>query len=256
MDNENKNPKNYKIVICIFGCITIEKYKKQIQKIQETYEKQCNEDVKILYFLSETTVENYSAENFVYLKNVCDDYLSASYKQQFGLKHIYDNYDADFVLCCGTDTFINIPKLLRFTEKFDKNKNLYIGGHGCHRQIGDKSYYFHSGGPGFVISNECVKQLYPYLNDLTDKWMDVCYENNVEYLNAACDVAISYYLQKYKNVEIVKTGDLSFIHCNHRGFPCHPNEVNMNEIICCHSMSLNDFDEFNQILISNNHFLP
>lgn len=255
-NNLTNTPKyTYKMIICIFGCITIEKYRNQIQKIKETYEKNCNENIKILYFLSENSYNDYHDENFIYLKNVSDDYLSASYKQQFGLKYIYENYDADFVLCCGTDTFINIPKLLLFIEQFDRTNNLYIGGHGCHRQIGDTLYYFHSGGPGFIISNECLKQLYPYLNDLTDKWIDICKNNNIENLIPACDVAISYYLQKYINVEIIKTNDLSFIHCNYRGYPCHTGQVNMNEIISCHLMSLNDFDVFHQILISNNYFI-
>jgi hypothetical protein len=158
-------------------------------------------------------------------------------------------------LCCGTDTFLNIPKLLKFIENFDKNDNLYIGGHGCHRQIGDTSYYFHSGGPGFIISNQCLNQLYPFLNDFTDQWINICNTNNRQDLIPGCDVAISYYLQKFINVNIIKTNDLSFIHCNHKGYPCHINQINMSEIISCHSMSLSDFDEFNQILISNNHFI-
>lgn len=249
LDNEK-----YKIVICIFGCITIEKYRNQIQKIKETYEKNCNENVKILYFLSETKTD-YHEENFIYLKGVTDDYQSASYKQQFGLKYIYENYDADFVFVCGTDTFINIPKLLLFVEDFDKCNNLYIGGHGCHRQIEDTVYYYHSGA-GFMLSNECLKSLYPFLNDMTDKWCDLCIKSNVQYLIPACDVAISYYLQQFiKNTEIVVFNDLSFISCNHKGYPCHIGQVHFNKIISCHLMSPEDFDDFNNILISNNFFL-
>lgn len=246
---------NFKLIICIFGCVTIDKYRNQIKKIKETYEKYCNKDVKMLFFLGENKYANYHEDNFIYLPNIGDDYISASYKQQLGLKYIHDNYNPDFVLCCGTDTFINIPKLLLFIEKFDRNKNLYIGGHGCHRNISGKSYYFHSGGPGFIISNECLKKLYPYLNNLTDNWTKICKDSGIDNLIPACDVAISYFLQYYVHTDVIKTNDLSFIHCNHRGYPCHVNKIIMKDIISCHSMSLKDFDEFNNILKINNYFL-
>lgn len=246
---------HYKIIICIYGCITIDKYREQIKKIKETYELTCTEDIKFLYFLGGRH-HDYHEENFIYLENVNDEYLSASYKQHLGLKYIKENYNTDFVLCCGTDTFINIPKLSLFIERFDKYKCLYIGGHGCNRTIDKRSYYFHSGGPGFILTTECLNQLYPYLDTLTDKWIDICNVNNVDYLKFACDVAISYFLQTYvSNVEIVKIDDLSFIHCNYIGIPCHNNQIIMNNIISCHSMSLFDFDEFNRILKLNNYFV-
>ena len=82
----------YKCIICIYGCINQEKYKNQIKKIKETYEK-CNKNdkIKILYFLGENKCNDYHCDNFIYLKNVSDDYMSASYKQHLGLKYIYEN---------------------------------------------------------------------------------------------------------------------------------------------------------------------
>jgi len=242
-----------KIVLCIFGCITIEKYRNQIQKIKETYEK-YDENVQFLYFLGEKW-EGYHEENFIYLDNVGDDYMSASYKEEYGLKYIYENYNPDFVLCCGTDTFINIPKLVSFLEKYDKGNSLFIGGHGCYRTVFNKSYYYHSGGPGIILSNECLKKIYPFLGNLTTKWREICEESNIHELLPACDVALSYFLQNYIDVDIVKTNDLSMIHCNHRGYPCHQGQVDIQNIITCHLMSPEDFDEYNQILISNNYFM-
>ena len=60
----------YKIIICIFGCINIEKYKNEIKKIKETYEKNCNETIKILYFLGEKKCDDYHQENFIYLDKI------------------------------------------------------------------------------------------------------------------------------------------------------------------------------------------
>lgn len=246
----------YRLIICVFGCITIEKYRNQIKKIKDTYEKTGNENehIKILYFLGEKKYEDYHDTNFIYLDGVSDDYMSASYKQNLGLKYIYENYKPEFVLCCGSDTFINIPKLLTYLDEFNPCDNLYIGGHGCHRSIGIKTYYFHSGA-GFILSNECLKHMYPFLNNLTDDWKNICKNNNVEYLTPACDVAISYYLQKNEDVQIIKSNDSSFMNCNYKGHPCHMSTIKINEIILCHNMSFDDFDNFNDILLSNNFFI-
>jgi hypothetical protein len=182
--------------------------------------------------------------------------LSASYKQFLGLKYIYENYKTKFIICVGTDTYLNIPKLMLYISNFDYNDSLYIGGHGCERQIGEKKYYFHSGGPGFIITYKCLEQLYKLLDNLMEDWINVCNDNNVQNLIPACDVAISYYLQQPNiNINIIKTNDMSFLHCNYQGFPCHQNEVNICNIISCHLMSEFDFYVFTDILNNNNYFV-
>lgn len=245
----------YRIIIAVYGCVTHHIYREQIVKINNTWGNQANEKVKIVYFLGEETHADFIGDTYVYLPTVGNDYLSASYKQSLGLKYIYENYKTDFVLCCGTDTFLNIPKLLIFLEQFNPIDNLYIGGHGCNRMIGNTPVYFHSGGPGFVLTNSCLKKIYPMCNDLTDKWIEICKNTNMESLCSCCDVAISYFLQTCINVEIVKTNGLQFIHCNYRGYPCHINEPNIAEIISCHYMSLQDFDDFYNILLHSNFFI-
>ena len=236
--------------------MTISKYRNQIEKINNTWGKNCRGGfAKLLYFLGEEKCSDFQGDEYIYLPNIINDYLSASYKQYLGMKYIYENYKTDFVLCCGTDTFVNIPKLLQFLTHFDPNEKLYIGGHGCVRNICDKSYYFHSGGPGFIISSSCLEKLYPFLSDLTEKWIEICNSNDLEYLLPSCDVGISYFLQNLVEHRVVKTEDLSFLHCNHRGAPCHNGQINMSNIISCHNMSLSDFDEFYNILLNNNFYL-
>ena len=133
---------SYTLVLCVFGCITIPKYKDQIKKIKETYEQDCGEDVKIIYFLGEEMTD-YHEDNFVYLPGVSNDYLSASHKQYLGIKYIHEHYDTKYVLSCGTDTFVNLPKLVLYLKQFNPEDSLYIGGYGDTRIIGDESYYFH-----------------------------------------------------------------------------------------------------------------
>lgn len=251
----------FDLVICTFACDTVDKYRNQILKINETWgrEAESHPNVKLLYFLGEEKTSLVGSQ-YINLPDVKNDYTSCSYKQFLGLKHIYENYKPKFIICIGTDTYINIPKLLKYLSLFNHTQNIYIGGHGDSRTILGKNIYYHSGGPGFVITQECLRLLYPKLETLMDDWSDVCSKNDFKVPNydfrAACDVAIAYYLQMPEiNSYVIKTNDLSFSNCNYKGHPCHQHVVNMKDSICCHLMSPNDFDEFTQILKLNNYFI-
>jgi len=235
------------LVVCVFGCDTIERYREQIQNILQTWGKEY--PVKVLFFLGKEGP--FEGPEFIRLP-VSDDYLSASYKQFWGLKYIKEQYSPKFVLCCGTDTYLNIPKLLAFLDVYNPLVPLYIGGHGDVRQIGE-TYYFHSGGPGFVISGAFLDTLYPKLEGIMDEWTEICIKNNVHDLIPACDVAMGYFAKKM-GARTVKTNDLSFIHCNYLGYPCHQGQVKMEDIISCHCMSSEDFRAFTRILEENRYF--
>ena len=87
----------YDVIFCIYGCLTVEKYKNQLLKLQDTWGlKATSMNYKVLYFLGEEKTE-YHGEEFVYLNGVSNDYISASYKQNLGLKYIHDNYNYNFV---------------------------------------------------------------------------------------------------------------------------------------------------------------
>jgi hypothetical protein len=98
-------------------------------------------------------------------------------------------------MCIGTDTYLNIPKLMSYINTFDYTHGLYIGGHGDERQIGTHKYYFHSGGPGFIITYTTLKNIYSILPYLVTHWIHLCNKYNIRDLIPSCDVAISYYLQ-------------------------------------------------------------
>lgn len=245
------------LVLCIFGCDTIPKYKNQILKINETYGKvaQQYKQIRLLYFLGEEQTD-LIGPNYIHLPGVKNDYLSASYKQYLGLKYIYEKVETKFVICFGTDTYLNIPKLMLFLQKFNPENTLYIGGHGCHRMIGDQTVYFHSGGPGFILSKTCLSKIYHKLDSFVEEWIEICKKNGTDYLLGACDVGIAYLVQlpEYQ-CEVIKTNDLSFLHCNYKGYSCHYNQVNIQNIISCHLMGLDDFDEFTRILEKNHYFV-
>jgi hypothetical protein len=249
------------LIILVYACYTLEKYRDQIETINSTWGKKCEsfKNVKILYFLGEEKIDGFHDTDgikYINLAGVKDDYLSASYKQFLGMKYIYENYKPKYIMPIGSDTYLNIPKLVSYINRFDYTDSLYIGGHGCERQIGLKKYYFHSGGPGFIITYSVLKKLYDQLPYLMENWISVCNGNNINHLISACDVAVSYYLQQPDiNVKIIKTNDLSFIHCNYKGIPCHRNIISISNIISCHLMDKDDFNNFTTILNRNNYFV-
>ena len=65
-------------------------------------------------------------------------------------------------------------------------------------------------------------------------------------------MVVSYFASKLE-LSIIKTD--GFHHCNFRGYPCCREKINMKDILCCHLMTLKDFDEFNIILKKNNFFI-
>ena len=155
----------YELIILVYACYTVKKYKNQIEVINETWGKKCEtyKNIKLLYFLGEEKITGFDdTDSIKYINLPCvkDDYLSASYKQFLGLKYVHENYKTKFIICLGTDTYLNIPKLLLYINNFDYNDCLYIGGHGCERDICSKKYYFHSGGPGFIITHICLEKIY------------------------------------------------------------------------------------------------
>ena len=259
LKNVTKNIKYYDIIFIVYGCDSINKYKNQIIKMKEIYDKIDNafKNIKILYFLDNKHSDSLEDKNIIHIKNLNNDYISASYKQWFGLNYVYKYFNTKFVMCIGTDTFINIPKLLNFLKKFNPEENLYIGGHGCHRKILNTKIYFHSGGPGFILSKVCLNKIHPYISNINifmDEWIKLCNISKSEYLIYACDVAMGYLAQRSDINSIIKK-EKGFYHCNYKGFPCHINMFSYENIISCHNMSLNDFDNFNTILKNNNYFM-
>jgi beta-1,4-mannosyl-glycoprotein beta-1,4-N-acetylglucosaminyltransferase len=252
----NQYKPHEKLVICVFGCATIPGYKNEILKIEETWGKCATQmGIKVLYFLGEEKTDLIDETKFIYLKGVKNDYLSASEKQNLGLKYIYNHFNADFVFCCGTDTYINMKKLVKYIEQFDPNKNLYIGGHGDIIPIHNKPYYFHSGGAGFILSKECLHNIYLELHHMLNEWKSVC-KNAREYLiPESCDVTISYFLQNklQGNLDIIKDNNI-FFGCNYKGICCSKIRQ-INNIMTCHNMKLTDFDDYTNLLETNDFFL-
>jgi hypothetical protein len=258
---------NYDLIFCVFGCPTVEAYKKQILKINETWGKDVNNysNIKLLFFFGEEKTDLLDDEKYIYLNGVKNDYMSASYKQNLGLKYIHEHYNYKYVFICGTDTFVNIPKIVNYVSKIQLNK-LYIGGGGDTRKIKDRSFFFQSGS-GFILTKSCIDYLYPMLNNMVETWIQVCNNGNCRYLHPACDVAIAYFLQKdnFIQEDNILIEEEVFLIYNFRGRCSYvdgnslyikpESELDKTKIITCHFMNLNDFDDLYKILQENNYFI-
>ena len=107
---------NCDLIVLVYACYTVSKYKKQIEIMNSTWVKKCEtyKNIKVLYFLGEEKIHGFNDTDcikYINLFGVKNDYLSASYKQFLGMKYIYENYKTKFIICLGTDTYLNIPKL-------------------------------------------------------------------------------------------------------------------------------------------------
>lgn len=277
-----------KLAICVFGCITVPKYAMQIMKIQNSWGKRAEETwgVPVYYFLGEEQIPGISdnpdglihdTTRLVYLKGVKNDYQSASHKQNLGIKYIMDqNPEIEFIYVCGTDTYVNIDRMMRFLNFIDPNEKLYIGGHYNGTKLPldmvdnedqvETRFFF--GGAGFILSKAMLKDLEPYLETMTDKWIEDSIRNKRKDLIAACDVMISYYVRKLGGKPV--TYYHRFYECNHIGqadlqhmfdhnryYECCDRHINQKNIITCHHMrdSPDEFKIFTDILRANNWFM-
>jgi hypothetical protein len=276
--------KEYDLIICVYGCDTIPKYNEQIRVINDTWGKLCNIselNVKLLYFLGEkTNDDSFIGENYIHLPGVCDDYSSASYKQYQGLKYIHENFKYKFVFCCGTDTYVNIPKMLGLKHNLDYNVNFLIGGDIGWRIINSSRYLFFFGGAGFLLTKKSLSLLYPLLPNIMDKWTEICIHNKIDfepndkYYNVeknlivtiehidSCDVSISYFLQQPEiNTKLINLPKL-FYFCNYRGFTYDPDKpiyeikpVYSDHIVTCHLMTTQDCYDFTKLLIEKSYYM-
>jgi len=246
-------------VILLFACYTVEKYKVQISLINQTWGKKCEEyRVKIFYFLGEEKSDGFQDTDFikyVNLPGVQNDYLSASYKQFLGLQYIYEKCHPKFIYCAGTDTYVNIPKMVKYIKTFPHQECLYIGGDGDTRQIGNRNWYYHSGGAGFIITYPCLERLYDSLPTLMDEWTTLCHAHQVPHLIAACDVSLSYYVQQPKIQAVVITQNMFFSNSNYQGWPWRVNQVDCTRVICCHFMNEQNFHDYTHLLEKNDYYL-
>lgn len=159
--------------------------------------------------------------------NCNDDYNSAVEKQFLGLKHMFENTQAEWFVFAGCDTYIFTSRLQKLLETFDSKIPLYIGTKlhsGNFSSLYKKDTpckYFVSGGPGLIMSRALVSKLYPFLDQCPAIWKESLSEFN-EYVHpAASDVALAYILWKKLNIFVTflpENLDYELYHCSPKDY--------------------------------------
>jgi len=189
----------------------------------------------------DTELGYHIAPQMIHFSKAGDDYMSATYKQWYGLRYLYTVYtDYDFFLIAGTDNYIECSKLLEELRGLDPTKPLYIGGHTGSQDIGYK-LAFHFGGGGIILSKAALKELDIVNNVVSyiEEWAAKCKTlPNGSVLLPACDVALAFFAERVNLGFISKTGMYA---CNWMGKleGCHCCHLNYPELITCHFMDEN-----------------
>jgi len=241
------------LLIMVMACATVPKYYDYIRKIEQTWGKRALQlGVKVLYFLGEEPTD-LVGDQYVYLKGVANDYLSASYKQNLGLLYIRNHYQDHWVYCCGSDTYVNVDKMLQLVNKYDYQERVMIGGHILSRQTLYQNLISFSGGGGLILSMAAIESVAHQLENMVSNWTILCQHVGCPYLIPACDICLGYYVEQHKGHLICYQN--RFTGCNHRGEPsCCVNKTRHQRIIACHYMTPSDFDDFHSILDKYQHF--
>ena len=209
-------------IICI---VVLENNIDKIHAIQNTWLKFCSNNIKHYFIIDDKYNFNLKNENFIYLKNLEND-------THFSIFRYFADIDYDFMLVTYLNSFVNVPNLMKLINTLDPNDDYYIGGHGDYRVINSLKFYFHSYTPGILLSK-------PATNSLLDKnlmadYNKVCTNKDLSNLSG---VAIAYYVKVF-NIKLIINDNFYF--CNWRGHPCHTYDNNIDNLICCSNMEIND----------------
>jgi len=236
------------LVVGLLACCSKDYYNEQIKACEKTW---CNSKIPIFYFSGEKCGNKICNNKVVHLKGVSDDVSSATYKQWYGLRWLYEHYpQAKYYYLAGTDTYAKLDKILEFLkrleQKIDTKDYLYIGGDGFIRHETGKEIYYHSGGPGFILSNSLMARIY----SLIPKWI-IQWNTNTHWIKVACDWSIACLFDHYKlPVKTIKSDNFKACNwkgCEKNGKKCCQN-VNPDNIWVCHYMQPTDMIEFHNYL--------
>ena len=87
--------------------------------------------------------------------------------------------------------------------------------------------------------------IYPELGTMQEEWMWLCAENGYTTYIPACDLSLCYFLKRYGIIFVNVVN--RFFNCNYLGYNpdhsvCCAKTVNIQTMISCHHMSLENFD--------------
>ena len=210
-----------KNIICV---VVLENNINKIHVIQNTWFKFSFNNIKY-YFIIDKKYDFGKHNNYIYLDNLEID-------THFTIFRYFNDINYNFMLITYLNSFVNIPNLIKLIEKLDPNDDYYIGGHGDYRTINNIKFYFHSYTPGILLSKQAIELLLD--KNLMNDYNKICENTDLKNLSG---VAIAYYVKIF-NIKLIINDNFYF--CNWKGQPCHTYENNIDNLICCSNMEIND----------------
>jgi hypothetical protein len=241
--------------IVIFGCLTKDKYREQIEDCYKTWVKDAIENGCLVRFYVDKIPEDVDPS----LKNLCvdleqgDDYISATFKQWRGFEHMVRECEpCSFYYTCGTDTFLNVKNALKELEAFDEDATLCIGGGYGEETVEGVPYKYFSGGGGIFLTRSALDKILEAVPDFMCWWMSSgdrvvdCIHEGIprrKSILGASDLQLGI-LCKQNDIVSVSLDPLKLV-----GDGTHNREgVDKQTLVSCHLMKHDDFYDYYSFL--------
>lgn len=162
---------------------------------------------KINIFCGYEEDRNYNPDNVILL-DVEDSYNGLMEKQMRVLEYMFDNDKSEWYYVCGCDTFLYREHAEQMLNKFDSNKEIYVGGHCGVMESRFKSEYrseikhrfFPSGGAGFFVSNSLMKKIKPDIDKIIKEWIYTCDYKTIDKIYGSCDIGFGYIMSQMYDI--------------------------------------------------------
>ena len=247
-----------RLAIGVMATTINQKYQDQIRACASTWCKEALQfQVPVYFFGGHLSYPGDSLEvdgkslSYINLPGVQEDYNSAFDKQFYGLRYLLEKVPADFYMIIGTDTYLQIPNVLKLLDKYDHKKDYYIGGHGCHqphqnmRLLDGYNVYYMSGGAGFILTKVTTVKIVSQIEEIKCEWPTICARNSKSDLLPACDVALAYYLHKMSIFPTVEKGFYPYTSHGQYEHVVIDRQMNLDTLISCHYMTPTLMEEYN-----------
>jgi hypothetical protein len=233
------------VAIGLMACFLDGKYTSQIIGCKETWCKEAEQlNVPVVFLCGKNQPSTAYQEQFgvkdVHHYPIEDDYQSATHKQNYGLRHMLENYKADYYCIAGTDNYINVDRLIQLCKKYPPETALIIGGYGEVRSIGYQCY-FPLGGGGLIFTRAAAIFFSERLEAMATGWTQLCKLEAAGY-EPACDLQLGHYAWKW-NIPLVREKNLYMCSWTGRAYKFEVipiGGIDYENIVICHFMERDD----------------
>lgn len=180
------------------GIVTSPNLKERYSACQNTWAK----DFEHIYFFGGDLCDD---KELIRVPGASEDYNSYFPKQQFALRYMFEKNPTDNFYCViGCDHILFKDNIINHLEQFDSNiDNIFCQTYNRFENMNGLRFEIFAGGGGFFITNSLMKKIYNILDEFNEEWLN-SYQNGrlVESCYACGDVAISYLVKKYFNINL------------------------------------------------------